>query len=111
TVTAYVPGGTPRSTYVPSLCDCVINGLPDAGGNVTVAPGMTACSGSATTPCTVAPVCWAVATIGVKAIKKSRAIFNVARNDILLLKKISIVAVRGPANELVPAAAATFRSP
>jgi hypothetical protein len=69
--------------YVPSLCDWVINGFPpDAGVNVTVAPGITAFSGSATSPWTVAPVCWALTAIGIKATKKSKAIFKVARNNI-----------------------------
>src|SRR5260370_27623130 len=88
TVTEYVPGGTPRNTYVPSLCDCAINALPDAGVNVTVAPGITAFSGSATTPRTVAPVgCWALAIIGVKAAKKSKTTFKVARNNITAPQK------------------------
>jgi hypothetical protein len=48
---------------------------------------MTALSGSATTPCTVAPVCWALAITGVKATKKSKTIFQVERNNITTPQK------------------------
>jgi hypothetical protein len=65
----------------------VINALPDAGVNVTVAPGITAFSGSATTPRTVAPVCWALTILGVKATKKSKAILKLARNNITTPQK------------------------
>src|SRR5579871_1459410 len=87
TVIEYVPAGTPRTVYVPSLCDCAVSALPEAGVNVTVAPGITALSGSATVPWIVAPPCWALEITGAKAIHKSTTNLKVERSDMTTPQK------------------------